>query len=75
MMLRVAAGALLAAGNSTIRVLDSTVQSNSVKDYSYQANGGACLVNETATLVLINTSLWNNSADYAGGAVAMESTE
>jgi hypothetical protein len=70
----VSAGALLAAGSSTIRVWDSTLESNYVKDYYAKGNGGACLVNETATLVLSNTSLWNNTADYAGGAVALEST-
>jgi predicted outer membrane repeat protein len=71
--IRILAGAILATGNSTIKVFDSVLESNYVKDYDAKGKGGACLVNETATLVLSNTLFRNNRADY-GGAIAMEST-
>lgn len=55
--------------------MNSKLESNRVKDYEVGSNGGACFLNETATLLLVNTALWNNTADDAGGAVAMGSTK
>jgi hypothetical protein len=67
------AGAVYAAGSSNVTISRSVLASNYVKDYWSAASGGACCVNHSATLSLINTTVRNNDAQMKGGGVSMES--
>ena len=68
-----AAGALYANGSSTVTIRDSALLSNFVKDYDNLADGGACYLWNAAKLVLINTTIHNNSAQNVGGGIAVGS--
>lgn len=64
---------MYAAGRSNVTISWSVLASNFVKDYHSAASGGACCVNDSATLSLINTTVRNNDAQMVGGGVSMES--
>lgn len=66
-------GGVYAAGRSNVTISRSVLASNFVKDYWSAASGGACCVNGSATLSLINTTVRNNDAQMKGGGVSMES--
>lgn len=66
-------GAIYADDNSTVKVLASRLVSNVVKDYTNRACGGACYLYDTATVSLINTTVYNNTAQDLGGGVAVDS--
>lgn len=67
------AGGVYAAGRSNVTISRSVLASNVVKDYDLPASGGACCVNDSATLSLVNTTVRNNEAQMIGGGVSMES--
>ena len=77
LLLMVVAGAVDINASSTVTIRDSALLSNYVKDYDNLADGGACYVKGTsaARLVLVNTTVHNNSAQNVGGGIAVGSKE
>jgi len=67
------AGAIHAAGNSSVTVLGSELVNNRVSDYDDPTYGGACCVNNTATLRFVDSILRNNTSQDVGGGVALVS--
>jgi len=53
--------------HANVTLTNTQVIHNYVKDYLTQPMGGGCYVREAGRMLLVNTTVYNNSADIGGG--------